>query len=663
MEVLTHAICSNMSRLKTQYVEATVATDGSLHNLAVLLLELCSPFTSNLQKVGSIDAAFLWGPFHEKYADETRLAAEGSMVRGFLQGDYPPFSPVEPSHTFPFPTQCFFITALALHVSMGRTATLIIEKSTQLSRATDQLSSLREMSMSQTAQPGGNPLQQAGMQMQINRLESYIMEQKKWTLARQVELLLPGFLSQVMGYYHFLFTWMLRQDPQGFRGSSVGHNAGEVEAAAVSMGWAVLPEFFIENFVDYLRIVCAGPSLKLLYVHPLANAVMTQLIQFMHSSKHVKNPHIRSRILEVVRLYLLSAKDVTIVDMHAIIESHLIPATLLLYVDIEFSGNDTAFGDKFGTRFYCSTLISKLWDVPSFRMTLVHASKRDGFIQFVNMILNDNIYLLDKAVDTLHLIHETEELMANAEGWQRLSLEEQGEKRQAYSQFGSQARSYLQLADANVSLMRLMTSEMPQPFVSHEMRDRVAAWLNYMFSVLCGAKRRELRVKDAAKKYNFHPKTLVQDLAEIYLHLSDSEEFRKSVVSDQRSFSWDTWEAAGGILEKFGLLPIERWRMWCNFTTQLQAAGAVFQAHEEDISDAPDHFLDPIQYTLMEDPVILPSSKVIIDRATIARHLLSDRTDPFNRSPLSMEMLEDATELKEEITAWIAAKKSSRSCS
>jgi len=46
---------------------------------------------------------------------------------------------------------------------------------------------------------------------------------------------------------------------------------------------------------------------------------------------------------------------------------------------------------------------------------------------------------------------------------------------------------------------------------------------------------------------------------------------------------------------------------------------------------------DPLMYTLMEDPVILPSSRMSIDRATIRSHLLSDPNDPFNRVPLTME--------------------------
>jgi ubiquitin conjugation factor E4 B len=42
-------------------------------------------------------------------------------------------------------------------------------------------------------------------------------------------------------------------------------------------------------------------------------------------------------------------------------------------------------------------------------------------------------------------------------------------------------------------------------------------------------------------------------------------------------------------------------------------------------------------FTIMRDPVILPTSKAIIDRSTIKSHLLSDTKDPFNRAPLTIE--------------------------
>jgi ubiquitin conjugation factor E4 B len=68
--------------------------------------------------------------------------------------------------------------------------------------------------------------------------------------------------------------------------------------------------------------------------------------------------------------------------------------------------------------------------------------------------------------------------------------------------------------------------------------------------------------------------------------------------------------------------------------------------------------LDPITTILMEDPVKLPSSNVIVDRNTIETHLLSDPTDPFNRTKLTKEMLIPCDELKEKIYNYKSAKMS-----
>ena len=54
------------------------------------------------------------------------------------------------------------------------------------------------------------------------------------------------------------------------------------------------------------------------------------------------------------------------------------------------------------------------------------------------------------------------------------------------------------------------------------------------------------------------------------------------------------------------------------------------QAEEEEaLADAPDEFLDPIMGTLMRDPVLLPTSGNIVDRTTIARHILRYILLPF----------------------------------
>ena len=63
----------------------------------------------------------------------------------------------------------------------------------------------------------------------------------------------------------------------------------------------------------------------------------------------------------------------------------------------------------------------------------------------------------------------------------------------------------------------------------------------------------------------------------------------------------------------------------------------------------PEEFLDPIMARIMTDPVLLPTSGVVVDRVTIHKHLLSNDTDPFNRMKLTKDMLEPQPELKDRI--------------
>ena len=68
--------------------------------------------------------------------------------------------------------------------------------------------------------------------------------------------------------------------------------------------------------------------------------------------------------------------------------------------------------------------------------------------------------------------------------------------------------------------------------------------------------------------------------------------------------------------------------------------------------EVPDDFLDPLLQTVMRDPVTLPDSRITIDRSTIERHLLGSKTDPFNRSPLTVEALQPNDELRARIQEW-----------
>lgn len=55
------------------------------------------------------------------------------------------------------------------------------------------------------------------------------------------------------------------------------------------------------------------------------------------------------------------------------------------------------------------------------------------------------------------------------------------------------------------------------------------------------------------------------------------------------------------------------------FDKKVENAAKNKMEEDEILSNAPDEFLDPIMNTLMTDPVQLPSSRMTVDRQTIAR--------------------------------------------
>lgn len=75
---------------------------------------------------------------------------------------------------------------------------------------------------------------------------------------------------------------------------------------------------------------------------------------------------------------------------------------------------------------------------------------------------------------------------------------------------------------------------------------------------------------------------------------------------------------------------------------------------ERDLSEeAPDEFLDPVTGSLMENPVLLPTSKQYVDVSTIERFARQGfETDPFTGTPLNLNERDVDQALKQKINTW-----------
>lgn len=157
---------------------------------------------------------------------------------------------------------------------------------------------------------------------------------------------------------------------------------------------------------------------------------------------------------------------------------------------------------------------------------------------------------------------------------------------------------------------------------------------------LAGPQCRELKVKDA-ERYHFRPRELLAKLMQVYVNMWGQPEFVRAVTQDARAFK-------PAVLKRAATLTSNSTFLHHLEEAILKQADSSLNNKEDDV-DVPEEFLDQLMFTVMEDPVMLPSSRAVVDRGTIVAHLLNNETDPFNRASLKLTELIDLPDLKKRI--------------
>jgi len=211
------------------------------------------------------------------------------------------------------------------------------------------------------------------------------------------------------------------------------------------------------------------------------------------------------------------------------------------------------------------------------------------------------------------------------------------------------------LANETIDMFNYISKEIPDPFVVPEMAERTAQMLDFFLMTLAGPAQHNLKVK-RPEKYHFKPTELLKKIIDITLNFADREEYLDAVVRDGRSFKPEIFQAA---VTQLGACDAnaERVGKFSEVVTKLIEKANLFAEDEADLGDVPDDYLDPIMQELMTDPVKLPTSGNVMERATIVRILLTEQLDPFNRAPLTEDKLEECPDLKNEIQNWVAKRR------
>ncbi|CAK9231327.1 unnamed protein product [Sphagnum troendelagicum] len=686
LQYLADVIQKNANRVQIQANPFTTASNGMFVSLSAVMLKLCDPFLDeSLSKKGKIEASYVlrkgrldfsgltailatseevakwvdshtYGQSHGLYQaqqlhehEELRhLQAEEASTstvnnpQSYLPG--PAASKPADHSNFSFICECFFLTARVLNLGLIKALLDFKTLVQDLSRHKESLVALKAM------RGNGAPEE---LEHDISQAEALVERLSQDRLCYDAQLLKDvNLLQQGLDFYRLMVVW-LADLVGGFRLPL---------PSICPMEFACMPEHFVEDPMELLLFASRIP--KALDTVNL-DEFMSFIVMFMGSPLHVRNPYLRAKMVEVLNAWMPSKSPSAVMallfEKHHLALQYLVPNLLKLYVDIEFTGSHTQFYDKFNIRHNIAELLEYLWLVPSHHdawKKIAIMEEKGSYLKFLNLLINDSIFLLDESLKKIPELKAMEAEIENSDEWNQRPPQERQERVHHFHQQEHVVRIDMTLANEDVKMLQYTSAEITAPFLLPEMVERIASMLNYFLFQLVGPQRKALRVKEP-EKYEFRPKELLSQIVEIYVHLDRGDahqSFANAISSDGRSYREELFAEAAGLLRQIGGLPEKTIQEFEQLGVKAKAAATEAKDTEALLGEIPEEFLDPIQYTLMKDPVILPSSKTTVDLSTIQRHLLSDQTDPFNRSVLTSDMLIPDVELKARIDEYLLSR-------
>lgn len=631
----------NHKRRAMQVDPTQVSSDGFMFNITTCLDQLCEPFMdAAFTKIDRVDADYLHRDSRVDMRDETKINADQHASDAFYS------KRVE--GTSNFITEIFFLTVAAHHYGSES----LTSKMEQLEKDVRQMESTITKFELERVRWLNNP-------QQLRTFDAALKKYKeKLDLGIALKYSLQGVLfdeqwqARSMLFMRYVTVWLLRLvSGKNFPKERLTLPLPEEQPEV----FKCLPEYFLEDVVSNFKFIMW--CMPQIITATQGDELVMLCITFLESSAYVKNPYLKAGLISILfrgtwkRPGGASGVLVDLLNSMPFANEHLLHAVMKFYIEAEFTGTHSQFYDKFNIRYEIFEIIKCIWPNTLYRekLSLQANQNLDFFVQFVNLLLNDVTYVLDESFGAFKTIHNTQTEL-NTQG-HTMDAATRQQREEHLSSAQRSAKSYMQLTNQTVAMLKLFTEALADSFTMPEIVQRLADMLDYNLDAMVGPKSSNLRV-DNLQEYGFNPRALLSEIVDVYLNLINKENFILAVARDGRSYKPANFEKAADIIRKWSLKSPEQLRHWSQLQKKVQAAKEADDQAEEDMGEIPEEFLDPLMYSLMDDPVILPGSRISIDRATIRSHLLSDPHDPFNRVPLKIEDVVADTDLKAKIEAF-----------
>lgn len=590
----------NHSRGKMMTDPMQVSSDSTMLNLSCVLLLFCEPFIQT-KRFSSVIPDYAILPSRLDFSNQTRMYATQEQWNEYCKD--------HSQQPYSFITEVYFMTIESYRLAFNRCIHIWYDLN----------KNIRE-------------LEQTKETVQESRLLNILNERLNNTfmskLVLDVLLLDKDIITSLDSFWSFTLSWMEK--------ILINPNESILPwPIPPRLEWSCIPEPFLEILAEFylfkLRIAHVLFPRRNIIDNPLPIEHASTIVSFIFmSTKYVKNPYLIAKLVDILFQYVMSDQNhAKLFFSHQMMIQYLYPALISFYVEVENTGSSSQFYDKFNIRYHISEISKYLWDrIPLHKDRIKYEAKHNElFVRFINLLLNDTTYLLDESLSKLVQIHaiQAEDKSIEQESRQLALLERQTE-------------TFMMLANDSVYMLSYMTKDLIEPFMRPELVDRLAAMLDYHLLQMIGPKSLELKVKNP-EKYHFKPKELLGRLVDIYLHLQGEKKFIQAIANDGRSFSRKYFERASQTLRRWCIRSEKEILLFDKMIDKVEKQMNLLKQNEETEEEIPEEFLDPVLATLMIDPVILTTSGITMDRTTIISHLLNDKTDPFNRKPLSMDQV------------------------
>jgi len=605
----------NLERRKMRFNPSIVSSDAFMSNLGGVLARLCIPFVRK-KLFKSIDIGYLADEKSRlEFKGLTRLSVKESEIAEIFKtlvktnsnktrdGTFKTYSTV---------TEMLFITQEILHLGFFKHAKKLTDFTRQYNQIHQYLDSIGgPHSNHPTAQEAREKLSLA-----LSNL-----------LCLRAQLLPPVMMKTIAILQAFVAEWISTMIVQ--------HQDIKV--------LGLVPEYYISDMIEFwtLHHNATRSQTRFAWYDSVVQYYVDLAILVMQNGSPVRNPHLRGMIPEMLDL-IFSKVDMEVVLKRCKFQARLLESAVDLYVEIEDGENQ--YHGKFTTRFFISKMLYKLWEERSPVHELKNLDNKKT-LRFVNMLANDNIWLLDESLRRLEDIHQFQQKEKKGD------IKEN--ERRDIARLEKECQSMMSLAKSCIDLMHQISRTYVDALVDNVMCPRMSGMVSYYINKLNGTQVSDLKVNNP-RKYHFRPKELMRSLVGLFINLSTSQRFLECVAEDERSYDAKVFDRAAKAIVKKNIVDKPKALVFQNLIAKVDQIASSKANQQQQDEDIPERFLDPLMASVMREPVKLPTSGMVMDKGVILRHLLNKENDPFNRKKLTPDMLQELPDLKKEIEDFLA---------